>query len=385
MGYTLAGLYTGVAQNTAGIPLPRGSVVVYAMGTTTLAPLFTSAAKTTSASNPVTADSLGNFTFYAGPGLYDLVNSGVTVTVEVSPHPSDLSSTADTTSTLALRAPDWITGRAYIVGELVTNAGTLYRTTTAHTSGATFDGTKFTAIGGGGGGGAQVGKGVVSGPGAVAGANFAAATPIPSSVSVFDTYSGQLVVNTVVTLPAPSIGANFLLRMVQDATGSRTVSFATPSGTITYPVGAPIIIPTPGAVNEVQCCSPDGANWELLSITDVSSTALPIIENVNVVGAAGAAQTVPDVTTQTISRYALTVATLTLTFPALPVATLTKTFTVITVQDATGGRLVTWPASVLWAGGVTPTLTAAANKRDVFVFQSDNALNWLGSVAGQAF
>ena len=47
----------------------------------------------------------------------------------------------------ALRVPDWVTARAYPVGELVTSAGTLYRTTTAHTSAASFDATKFTAIG----------------------------------------------------------------------------------------------------------------------------------------------------------------------------------------------------------------------------------------------
>lgn len=38
------------------------------------------------------------------------------------------------------------------------------------------------------------------------------------------------------------------------------------------------------------------------------------------------------------------------------------------VQDATGSRTVTWPASVKWAGGVAPTLTTTANGVDVFFF-----------------
>lgn len=35
------------------------------------------------------------------------------------------------------------------------------------------------------------------------------------------------------------------------------------------------------------------------------------------------------------------------------------------VQDATGSRTVTWPASVKWPGGTAPTLTTAANGEDL--------------------
>lgn len=52
----------------------------------------------------------------------------------------------------APKVADWVTATFYPVGQLVAHSGTLYRTTTAHTSG-TFDVTKFTAIGGGGSGG----------------------------------------------------------------------------------------------------------------------------------------------------------------------------------------------------------------------------------------
>jgi hypothetical protein len=37
-------------------------------------------------------------------------------------------------------------------------------------------------------------------------------------------------------------------------------------------------------------------------------------------------------------------------------------------QDATGGRTVTWPASVRWGSGTAPTLTSGANKTDYIGF-----------------
>lgn len=38
------------------------------------------------------------------------------------------------------------------------------------------------------------------------------------------------------------------------------------------------------------------------------------------------------------------------------------------VQDATGGRLVTWPAAVKWPNSLTPSISLGANKRDRFEF-----------------
>jgi Right handed beta helix region len=38
------------------------------------------------------------------------------------------------------------------------------------------------------------------------------------------------------------------------------------------------------------------------------------------------------------------------------------------IQDATGSRAATWPASIKWEGGTAPTLSTAANAVDVFVF-----------------
>lgn len=54
-------------------------------------------------------------------------------------------------------------------------------------------------------------------------------------------------------------------------------------------------------------------------------------------------------------------------------------------QDATGGRTITWPASVKWSGG-SPTLSSAANAVDILVFETiDGGTNWYGSLVGTNF
>ena len=47
-----------------------------------------------------------------------------------------------------------------------------------------------------------------------------------------------------------------------------------------------------------------------------------------------------------------------------------NTYVLKMVQDATGGRTVTWPASVKWSGGTAPTLSLA-NKTDIASFYYD--------------
>ena len=61
-------------------------------------------------------------------------------------------------------------------------------------------------------------------------------------------------------------------------------------------------------------------------------------------------------------------------------------FTLFLKQDAKGSRTVTWPASVVWPGGVAPTLTTAPNSIDVLTFFTVNGgTKWMGSPAGQNF
>jgi len=70
------------------------------------------------------------------------------------------------------------------------------------------------------------------------------------------------------------------------------------------------------------------------------------------------------------------------TFPT-PVAG--KSFTLVHLQDATGSRTVTWPATVDWPSATAPTLTATALRGDKFVFTAISGTSWLGSVAGQNY
>lgn len=65
----------------------------------------------------------------------------------------------------------------------------------------------------------------------------------------------------------------------------------------------------------------------------------------------------------------------TVAFTAIPTGVTNLTLRL--VQDATGSRLVSWPASVKWAGGVAPTLSTAANAEDIVTFYY-NGTNYYG-------
>lgn len=57
-------------------------------------------------------------------------------------------------------------------------------------------------------------------------------------------------------------------------------------------------------------------------------------------------------------------------------------FTLLLTNDATAGRTITWPVSVSWPGGTTPTRTTTANKSDVYTFFTINGGgNWYGNIA----
>ncbi len=78
------------------------------------------------------------------------------------------------------------------------------------------------------------------------------------------------------------------------------------------------------------------------------------------------------------------VSTLTISNP--PASGKAGSFTLILKQDATGGRTVTWPASVKWAGGTAPTLSTDANAVDILTFiTTDAGTTWYGMLAGEDF
>lgn len=113
-----------------------------------------------------------------------------------------------------------------------------------------------------------------------------------------------------------------------------------------------------------------------LAASDVS--AAPLVEAVNTVAASGTAQTLPDPSSQSISRVTLT-GNCTFT---LPTAAAGKSFTVVTVQDATGSRIPTFTGAK-WAGGTMPTASTAANAIDVWTFLCADGSTWLGFQSGK--
>lgn len=89
-----------------------------------------------------------------------------------------------------------------------------------------------------------------------------------------------------------------------------------------------------------------------------------------------------DLANGTVQLLTLSNASITFTFPT---ATSGRSFLATLKQDATGSRAVTWPASVKWAGGTTPTLTSTASKSDVFSFTCIDGVSWIGVVVGQNY
>lgn len=78
------------------------------------------------------------------------------------------------------------------------------------------------------------------------------------------------------------------------------------------------------------------------------------------------------------------ITTLTLMHP--PVAGKAASLTLRLTQDVTGGRTLTFPASVKWAGGTAPTLTTTAGKANVLnFFTLDGGTTYLGALIGKDY
>jgi hypothetical protein len=123
------------------------------------------------------------------------------------------------------------------------------------------------------------------------------------------------------------------------------------------------------------------ASW---SIADTSGLQAALdakrlnAEAVNTVAGAGAAETLPDVTTATIHLVTLD-ANCTFTFPT---AAAGKSFRLVLVQGGVGSFTVTWPGTVDWVGGAAPTLTTTVAGVDWLQFICADGTNWAGFVTG---
>jgi hypothetical protein len=90
-----------------------------------------------------------------------------------------------------------------------------------------------------------------------------------------------------------------------------------------------------------------------------------------------------DLANGNVFNVALNAAITTLTISSPPAANNAGSFVLIFTADGTP-RAVSWGASILWPGGIAPTLTSTNGKKDVFGFVSLNSgTNWYGFIGGQ--
>src|SRR4029077_19305017 len=89
-----------IVFNTRGIPLAGATIRICAMPASgqpcsPLAQIYSDSALTQALANPTTTDGLGNYSFYAAPGKYEIEISGPSITTKQLPNiilPNDPSS-----------------------------------------------------------------------------------------------------------------------------------------------------------------------------------------------------------------------------------------------------------------------------------------------------
>lgn len=126
----------------------------------------------------------------------------------------------------------WVAFGGFVQNQIVSNAGIEYLVLVTHTAGASFDGTKFQAIGGAGG------AFLIS-------AGNLGATPSETVSSGVDTVIvGTLNANCALTLTGLTPGLRTVLVFTQDGTGSRTLSVNGTSVPVPGTAGATFVVET---------------------------------------------------------------------------------------------------------------------------------------------
>jgi hypothetical protein len=113
---------------------------------------------------------------------------------------------------------------------------------------------------------------------------------------------------------------------------------------------------------------------------------LDMLDGISSVGNVGSTLTVtPGNNNGSVKLITLTSATCTVTFNNPVDTTRVGTLEFVITQDGTGGRLITWPGSVKWAGGA-PTLSTAAGSKDRVIFTTyDGGTTWYGDLIGKGY
>ena len=209
-------------------------------------------------------------------------------------------------------------------------------------------------------------------------------------------------------LTANVIQANAIVSVVYDGTQFQMVSSsgAAATGNVTY---GNTTVALGGSSSSIGNLTLQNANITSVAVTfpnsylannsvTVGNTSVSLggtatsVGNVTLNNTTVTGYTETVVTANTSTAYTINIANGTLQILTLtgnctytfPTATAGKSFTLFQLQDATGSRTVTWPASVKWPSGTAPTITSTASKGDKFVFTADGTY-WWGSTAGQNY
>lgn len=115
----------------------------------------------------------------------------------------------------------------------------------------------------------------------------------------------------------------------------------------------------------------------VLTAADVNARPWP--EGVVTVASSGSTETLTPTAAETVFDITLTAAIVTFTFAGAVTSGVEYSFTLYARQDATGGRLATWPGSVSWGSAGAPTLSTAGDAVDIFTFTTvDGGTTWFG-------
>lgn len=181
--------------------------------------------------------------------------------------------------------------------------------------------------------------------------------------------------NRTLAFTNASLGQMVLIRLIQDGTGSRTVSWW--ANIKWHHSLAPVLDSTASGSDLIVllCVGEDGYGvpiWEevcrkssaprkgIFSNTDGATITFDLRKSPKHKVTLGGARTL-----------------------ALVESHVGQVFEVTLVQDATGSRTVTWWSGISWAGGSAPTLSTAAGKADVFGFIETASGSYYGFVVGQ--
>lgn len=134
--WSFAGHYLEALQDSQGNALPSTPATVCVSGTSTPITLYTDKTKTTTAANPAVSSNLGNLSFFADPGDYDLHANGlvIPITVPVAPDSvttdeGQLASKANDNAVVHLAGTETVTGPKNFTGGLTKNGNAVVDTT----------------------------------------------------------------------------------------------------------------------------------------------------------------------------------------------------------------------------------------------------------------